>query len=109
MYWNERNDANIDQSTLRSWQGYAAQISAKAHCLLDDGYDGEDAGIVREQANELARLSASSNLSDIRTGYYALKKWVDVQKPKQAVQPAPKQAEVVVGGFGSLLSQAGRR
>ena len=67
MYWNERNDANIDQFTLRSWQGYAAQISAKAHCLLDDGYDGEDAGIVREQA------------------------------------------EVVVGGFWSLLSRAGRR
>ena len=109
MYWNDRNDANIDEFTLKSWQGYASKISGQAHEILCAGYDGEDAEAIRKQADELAALSASRNLSAIRSGYYALQKWVDAQKPKQAVQPTTKKAEVVVGGFGSLLSQAGRR
>ena len=109
MYWNDRNDANIDEFTLRSWQGYASKMSGQAHEILCAGYDGEDAEAIRKQADELAALSASSNMSAIRSGYYALQKWVESQKQNPAAQPAPKQAEVVVGGFGSLLSKAGRR
>ena len=109
MYWNDRNDANIDEFTLKSWQGYASKMSGQAYEILFAGYDGEDAESIRKQADELAILSGSSDLSAIRSGYYALKNLVDAQKTAPDAQPATKQAEVVVGGFGSLLSKAGRR
>lgn len=113
MYWNERSnhsDPKVDAHTLSSWQNYASQLSGQAHEILQSGYTGTDAEEIRNAADKLAALSATSDLSAIRTGYYALKKWVDAQsKPTPAPAPAPVQTEVRIGGFGSLLSNAGRR